>query len=445
LRIELPTDIFTYPDIALPQVWTVEQPIDTRSMQPADIERAVGWAVSDLVERWGRKPGGSVAIGVGSRGLDNLQLIVRTSVELLRAAGFKPFIVPAMGSHGGATAEGQAKLLRTYGIEETTVGAEVRATMDVVEIGTLEGPDAGEFAGHKLVVDRNAYGADAILVINRIKPHTCFTGPIESGVAKMLAIGLGKRQGAEAIHRHGSYGLRELIPRVARAVASRLPVLGGIALLDNALGKTAEIHALAPAEIGQQRETDLLARAAAMTPSLPFESMDVLVIDEMGKNISGTGMDTHVIGRMNMPSIPVADWPGPDVRVVVVLDLTPETHGNATSIGLADITTRRLIENTDWAATLTNMRTSGEGGVRKCQIPLVLETPEDCVRTAMGTCGQYPMERVRLARIRNTLDMRRIEVTEALAQEARQNPSLTVYASSRQLDLSRPVGAAAVA
>jgi len=439
LRIELPTGIFTYPDIPMPQVWTVEQPVGACALSPAEVEAAVHGSVESLLAAWGGKRG-TVAIGVGSRGLDNLQRIVRTAVEELRAAGFEPFIVPAMGSHGGATADGQTQVLASYGIDRESVGADVRATMDVVEVGRLEGPDAGEFTGFPLVVDRIAYEADAILPINRIKAHTCFTGPIESGVAKMMAIGLGKRQGADGIHRHGAHGLRELIPRVGRALVSRLPVIGGIALIDDALGHTAEIHALAPSEIGRGSETDLLEHARTMMPHLPFDSMDVLVIDEMGKNISGTGMDTHVIGRMNMPSIPPADWPGPDVRVVAVLDLTPETHGNATAIGLADIATRRLIEKVDWVATLTNMRTSGEGGMLKSQIPLIMETGEDCVRTSMGACGQFPPERVRLARIRNTLDLRYFEVTEPLAEEARRKPGLTVSASSHTLDLCAPVG-----
>jgi hypothetical protein len=439
MRIELPDDIFTYPDVPLPEVWTVEQRYNTPALSVEQIEQQARQAVSGLLQSAALKPGATVAVGVGSRGLDNLVITVRAVIAELRAQGMQPFIVPAMGSHGGATAEGQTEVLHGYGITPEAVGAEIRATMEVEQVGVLEGEDAGPFAGHPLYRDRNALSADSVLLINRIKPHTDFVGELESGIAKMSVIGLGKRHGADSIHRQGAYGLRELIPRVARALAARLPFLGGIALIENELGHTCELHALRPDQVGREPEMALTRHARTLIPRLPFAELDVLIIDEMGKNISGAGMDTHVIGRGFMPSIVEQDWGGPNIRIVAVLDLTAPSHGNATALGLADLTTRRLVEKTDFTKTYINLRTSGEGGVLRGRLPLVLPTGEDCVRTAIATCGQGDPSRVRLARIRNTADTRFLEVSAALLDQARRNPTLTVAATGHPLDLCQSV------
>jgi hypothetical protein len=258
----------------------------------------------------------------------------------------------------------------------------------------------------------------------------------------MSVIGLGKRHGAESVHRYGARGLRDLMPRIARWLAARMPLLGGIALLENELGHTSEIHALPPAEIGCEGEKALLRRARATAPRLPFAELDILVIDEMGKNISGAGMDTHVIGRGTMPSIPEETWGGPNIRIIAVLDLTAPSHGNGTALGLADMTTRRLIEKVDFKTTFINMRTSGEGGVLRGRMPMILPTGEDCVRSAIATCGRPDAESVRFARIRNTADTRFLEISAALLEEARADSGLRVSESSRPLDLCRPVGGA---
>jgi hypothetical protein len=440
MQIELPDDIFTFPDVPLPDVWTVEQKYETPALSEAQIEQRTREAVERLVRHAGLKPGATVAVGVGSRGLDNLVVTVRAAIAELRARGLEPFIVPAMGSHGGATAEGQTEVLHGYGITPEAVGAEIRATMEVEQVGALEGEEAGPFAGHPLYRDRNALAADTVLLINRIKPHTDFVGPLESGIAKMSVIGLGKRHGAESIHRYGAYGLRELMPRVARALAAKLPFLGGIALIENELGRTCELHALKPDEVGREPEIALTRHARTLIPRLPFSELDVLIIDEMGKNISGSGMDTHVIGRGFMPSIVEQEWGGPNIRIIAVLDLTAPSHGNATALGLADLTTRRLIAKADFNATYINLRTSGEGGVLRGRLPLVMPTSEDCVRTAIATCGHGDLSQVRLARIRNTADTRFLEVSAALLEPARQNPSLRVAANSHPLDLCAAVG-----
>lgn len=439
LQLNIPLDIFTYPDVPLPEVWTVEQKFDTPALTSAQIEAQVKAAVETLARDARLKPGAKVAVGSGSRGIDNIVPVIRTVIAELKARGMEPFLVPAMGSHGGATAEGQKSLLLDYGLTPEAVGAEIRATMEVDQIGILEGEEAGPFAGHAVWFDRIAHSADAVLVVNRIKAHTDFSGPLESGVGKMCAIGLGKRHGAEGIHRHGAFGLRELMPRVARYLAAHTNLVGGIALIENELGHTAEVHALPAEQVGREPEMALLQRARSISPRLPFQELDVLVIDELGKNISGAGMDTHVIGRGTMPSIPEAEWGGPNVRIIAVLDLTPQSHGNATALGLADMTTRRLIEKVRFEDMFINMRTSGEGGVLRARMPLILPTSDDCVRTAYATCGRAEPTQVRFARIRNTADTQYLEISAALLEEARQNPMLSVSEESRTLDLCRSV------
>ena len=355
---------------------------------------------------------------MGSRGLDNLVATVRTAVAELKALGMQPFIVPAMGSHGGATAEGQEEVLHGYGITPEAVGAEIRATMEVEQVGTLDGEDAGDFAGQPIYWEKNALGADAVLLINRIKAHTDFRGDIESGIAKMSVIGLGKRHGAESVHRYGARGLRELMPRIARWIAGRMPLLGGIALLENELAGPPKSTHCPRRRSGARGEKALLRRARETAPRLPFAELDILAIDEMGKNISGAGMDTHFIGRGIMPSIPEESWCGPNIKIIAVLDLTAPSHGNGTAVGLADMTTRRLIEKVDFKTTMINMRTSGEGGMLRGRLPMILPTGEDCVRSAYATCGRPDPELVRFARVRSTADARFLEISSALLEEA---------------------------
>ena len=441
MQIEIDENGFTFPDVPLPKVWTVEQLFDTPTLSTEEAEASTRVAVQSLLESRKLKPGASIAVGVGSRGLDNLVLVVKTVISELRSHGFAPFIVPAMGSHGGARAEGQVEALHSYGITTEATGAEIRATMEVEQVGILEGDSAGPFAGHPVWFDKIAFGADAVLLINRIKPHTDFTGDLESGIGKMCAIGLGKRKGAEGIHFYGARGLRDLIPRVSRFLADKLPILGGIALLENELGRTSKVVAVPNSEIACEGEKALLREARGMSPRLPFAELDVLIIDEMGKNISGAGMDTHVIGRGTMPSIPEHEWGGPDIRLIAVLDVTDESHGNITAVGLADLTTKKLIEKGDFSVSFINMRTSGEGGILRARIPVIQPTGEDCIRTGIACCGALSRERVKLARIRNTADTRFLEITEGLLELARANPRLKVSETPHAIDLSRFPGA----
>ncbi len=435
MEIHIPTNIFTYPDIALPRVARIMQRETVPALSEKQAAKLAAEAVNTLLEQHRLAPGASVAVGVGSRGICSLAAVVKAVLTTLQQAGLQPFVTPAMGSHGGATAEGQKEVLESYGVTEEAMGAAIRSSMEVEQVGEL-GREAGEYAGFPVYCDRNAYHADAILLVNRIKSHTDFSGPIESGIGKMAVIGLGKRHGADAIHRQGAHGLAKLLPLIARFQAERLPLLGGIALIENSAGRTCEIHPLPAAFIGQKEETSLLHRAAALLPRIPFKQLDVLLIDEIGKNISGACMDTHVIGRLCMPSLPESDWEGPSIRLIAALDLTEETHGNAVSMGLADLTTERLISRTNWESTLINARTSGEGGILRSRIPLILPTAEDCARTAIATCGRANSADVRLARIRSTAHTTLLEISPALLEEARANPQLQVDEELHAINLN---------
>lgn len=427
LSLQIDTAAFDFPELDLPPVWTVRHHVE--APEEPDLQGAVRRAMAVPLSDPRVRAGASVAVGVGSRGIANLQAIVRAVITELRTVGADPFIVPAMGSHGGATAEGQRGILAGYGIVEDAVGAPIRATMDVVQVGELEG-------GRPLYLDRYAAGADAILVVNRVKHHTDFAGRIESGLAKMCAIGLGKQKGAASIHRYGADGLRSLMPRVARGLVERCPIVGGVAVIENPYGRTAEVHGLTAADIAGEREMELLTRARSLAPRLAFDQVDVLIVDRIGKDISGSGMDTHVIGRVRMPSIRESDWDGPDVRMVCVLDLSEGSHGNAAGLGLADVVTRRLLERMDAGATNTNHRTSGEGGAHRHHIPLVLETPEAAVRASIALCGRGDPDAVRLARIRDTEFVTTLEVSAALMDEVAARDDLEVVRDRHPLDLS---------
>jgi hypothetical protein len=320
-----------------------------------------------------------------------------------------------MGSHGGATAAGQVRLLADLGVTAATMGCPIQATMEVVELGHLDD-------GTPVYLDRHAAAADGVLVVNRIKPHTSFKADIESGIAKMCAVGLGKRLGAEMVHRRGVVGLRTLLVPMARMVVSRGKVLAGLALLEDAREQTADIVALPPAEIGGAGEAHLLERSKVLMARLPFDQLDVLVIDAIGKNISGTGMDTNVIGRLRIPGEP--EPATPQITVIVALDLTEASHGNATGVGLADLIPAHLAQKIDFAATYINNITSGLIGLRKGALPITLPTSRTAIATALRMCGQPDLNAIRLARIPNTLLLEELLVSPALLPEVAVHPGL---------------------
>jgi len=358
------------------------------------------------------KPGQRITVTAGSRGIANIPLILGTVVAELKAAGAKPFLLTAMGSHGGATPEGQIEVLHSLGITEESVGAPIEAGMEVETVGYL--PD-----GVEIFLSRVALKADGIFVVGRVKPHTDFKGEIESGLLKMMAIGLGNQKGAEMIHWHRYDGYHRILPEAGRLIAEKTNVVMGLAVLENAHHETAEIHALHPEEFYTE-EKRLLEKAKDLLPRLPFDDIDVLVVEEIGKNISGVGMDTNVTGRFWMPG--EDDPRAPAVKKLAVLDLTEETHGNAIGIGLADVTTRRAFEKIDYHQTYVNCLTQGSGETGK--IPPFLANDRDAIASAIRISGPIRPEEARVIRIKNTQELETLYISEALVDELKGSPML---------------------
>lgn len=354
------------------------------------------------------KPGARVAITGGSRGIANIDRIIAATAKAIRQLGGEPFIVPAMGSHGGATAEGQIEVLASYGVTEERMGCAIRSSMEVVQIGVTE-------SGMPVHLDRHAASADAIVVINRVKKHTDFRGHVESGLMKMIAIGLGKKVQAELIHAYGSPGLKKYVPEVARVAIARAPIALGLAIVENGYEETADVVALEPEEIeaGEARLLKLVKRHA---PGIPFDEVDVLVVDRIGKEISGSGLDTNVIGRIKIPGVP--DPPRPRITAIVALDLTPASHGNAIGIGLCDVVSRKLVDKMDPGATYTNAITSGF--YERGKIPITLPNDALAVHTAISRLPPEAQAAPRLIRIPDTLHIAEMWVAEALVPEARE-------------------------
>ncbi len=359
------------------------------------------------------KPGQSVALPVGSRGVVNIDIIVRATVDHLRTLGARPFIFPAMGSHGGGTVVGQRSVLEHYGVTEDTMGCPIRATMDVVQIG--------EVLGLPMWLDRYAAEADWIGVINRVKPHTGFSGEIGSGLFKMMTIGMGKHRGAVQAHRANiRLGYETMITELGREMLRAARIAFGLGIVENGYDETALVQVFVPGEI-ESGERELLRRAKAWMAKLPFDMVDLLIVDEMGKEVSGTGMDTHVIGRhATFFERPFAT---PKVIFIVACDLSPNTHGNANGIGLADFTTRRLADKIDWEPTYVNALTACTPGGPK--LPAVLDTTRDAIGVALACLGLERPEEARVVRIKNTLWLGEVEVSEALLPQLATRPDLT--------------------
>lgn len=366
------------------------------------------------------KPGMSIAIAVGSRGVDKIAEITATTVKELKRFGAEPFIVPSMGSHGGANAQGQIDVLRQLGVTEETVGAPIRSSMEVNKIGELPN-------GLPVYVDKYACEADGIVVINRVKPHTAFRGPIESGLMKMLAIGLGKQKGAEACHQLGFKYMAENVPAMAKIIIEKLPVLFGIATVENAFDKVLRLEVVLAKDI-EKVEPKLLEEAKARIPRLYFGQIDVLVVDEIGKNISGDGMDPNVVGRYPTPYA----HGGPEVTKIVVLDLTEETEGNANGIGTADFTTRYCVEKVDYDKIYANGLTSTV--VAPTKIPTTLDNDRQVLQAAIKTSNILDFTKVRLVRIKNTLEVGVIEVSESMLPEVKNNPNLEVLSEPYEFE-----------
>jgi len=400
--------------VQLPRVALVEQTSGTPP-ELGDIREAVREALREV-----ELPAGSVAVGVGSRGVARIDEVTAALVDALKEAGAEPFVVPAMGSHGASSAEGQAEVLRHLGVSEETVGCPVRATMETVLVG--ETPD-----GVPVHVDKNAYEADAIVVVNRVKPHTAFRGTVESGPTKMLAIGLGKQKGAHAIHFAGWGEIHRTIPQAARVMVETGRFAFGLAVVENADEEPCRVAAI-PAGRFEEAEAPLLEEAKRNLLRLPFGELDVLVVDEIGKNISGDGADPNVTGRF---ATPYGGGDVPHVERMVFLGLTHQTGGNATGLGAADVVTERLAGNVDRSSTYMNALTSTTPAAAKT--PMVMPDDRMAIAAAITMCAGIDPKRVRLARIKNTLDLRQLWVSEALLDEVEKDEDLRVVEGPQEM------------
>lgn len=367
------------------------------------------------------KRGDTVAVGAGSRGIANIDVIVGATVRWLLDLGARPFVFPAMGSHGGGTADGQLDVLAHYGITEQTMGCPVRATMDVVQVG-----DALELP---VWLDRYAAEADWIGLVNRVKPHTDFKGAIESGLFKMMTIGLGKYQGAVQYHRANvTHSYEKVITSVGREMLAKARIGFGLAICENGYDETAHLEAFAAGEL-EAGERRLLKQAREWMMRLPFSPVDILIVEEMGKNISGSGMDTNIIGR---PTNPFEPFPT-DQKIlwIVVLDLTEHSYGNATGVGNADFTTRRLVDKIDMKPTLINCITACAPWGAK--VPATLDNDREAIEAALSCIGLTRPERARVIRVKNTLKLGEVEVSAAYFDDVRRRPDLAVVGDPRPL------------
>lgn len=403
-------------EIELPRVAAVERSVSTPAALP-DVGEAVLEAVGAV-----ELPGGSVAVGVGSRGIGRIDGIVAALVDALKQAGARPFIVPAMGSHGASTAEGQHAVLEHMGVSEESVGCPVRATMETVRIGSTP-------SGVEVYMDKNAYQADAVVVVNRVKPHTAFRGDVESGPTKMLAIGLGKQKGAHSVHAAGWENIHRTILEAAGLVVGSGKVAFGLAVLETVEKgeeRPYKVEAI-PAAALEEREKELLDEAERNLLRLPFEEIDVLVVDEIGKNISGDGADPNVTGRYPTPYASG----GPRVGRMVFLDLTGETGGNANGVGMADVVTERLASKFDREATYFNALTSTTP--EPVRLPMIMPDDRLAIAAALQMWSGISTAEARLVRIKNTLRLDRMWVSETMLAEIEGDESWRVLDGPRPM------------
>ena len=393
---------------------------------PVDVRATLHRGFSGIQGRI--KPGANIAVAVGSRGITNLQGIVAAVVELLKNAGAKPFIVPAMGSHGGATPEGQKGILAGYGVTEARFQAPIHAEMEVEKVGaTSDGVD--------VFLSRAALRSDGIVLINRVKPHTDFSSDsIGSGVIKMLVVGLGKRIGAANFHLSATrFGYEHVLRGIARASLRHAPVLCGVAIVENQSHETAALVVLKPEEI-EAGEEDLFREAKRLMPKLPFDDIDLLIVDRIGKNISGAGMDPNITGRWvhgYSSMMGSQNQSSPTVRRLIVRELTPETHGNAIGVGLADLTTSRLAQSIDREVTYLNALTSLTPNCAKT--PIYFDTDREVISRALASLALSDPRQAKIIRIADTLSLETLAVSEAYAELVSRGPDLEVLTPAAEL------------
>jgi hypothetical protein len=408
-----------------PLIFRVRQQFDSPTLPVSQIPATIAAELSRL--ELGRRvsAGESVAITAGSRGIANIAVIIKAAVEHFQRLGARPFIVPAMGSHGGGTAEGQRQLIEGYGVTEEFCGCPIRASMETVVVC-----QAAE--GFPVHFDKQAFGADHVLVVGRVKPHTNFVGDIESGLMKMMLIGLGKHEGAKIYHRAiMNYSFGQIVRSVAREVLAKCRIVAGIGIVENAYDQTAKIQAVAPHEF-EEREKELLVLAKEWLPRLPFKTADILLLDQIGKNISGSGMDTNVVGRKFNDHVAWEnEWP--KIKRIVVRDLTDETHGNATGIGMSEFCRTRVVDKMNVSYTRINCLTGGHPTA--AMLPLDYVTDKEILDAALPTIGLVEPPQAKLMWAHNTLELAEVECSVAYLNEARERPDLTIVREPRPLPL----------
>ncbi len=400
--VTLPFD----PAIELPELFEVDLPVP--SCDPVeDVEVA---ATEQVVATFAGAvgPGTTVAVGAGSRGLSARVELLRGTITGLRRLGAEPFVVPAMGSHGGATADGQRAVLADLGITDESVGAEIRSTMATTVVATTPG-------GLPVHLDEHAAAADRILAVNRIKPHTAFRGPVESGCTKMAVVGFGKQPGAAQVHACSPVEMRDRILTGIAALRATGRLLGGVATLEGPGGDVVAVRGLTADDVGGTAEIALTDESRRLVSPLPFEEIDVLIIERGGKDISGTMLDPNVTGRFWIAGL--ADLDRPRVATIVLLGLTGATAGNALGIGLVDFVPAAVAETIDWEKTYVNSLTAGQPGIRRARLPMVLPDEEACIRAALATCGRDAAAPKRVVRIQSTLHLTRCRVSAPLLDE----------------------------
>lgn len=399
-------------DTYVPKMFRVRQSFPRPRIDPADIPGIISGLLNQEKFASRVKPGMRIAITAGSRGIANVALTTKCIVDFCKAQGAKPFIVPAMGSHGGATAEGQRAILEGYGITEEYTGCPIISSMEVKKIGI-------NAEGKEVFIDKNAAESDGIILGCRIKPHTAFRGRYESGMMKMMAIGLGKQHGAEQVYEEGFHNMAKNLPLFGRCILENAPILFGVPTIENAFEETCKIAAVAAEDI-ETVEPELLKEAFSYMPRILVDECDVLVVDQIGKNFSGDGMDPNITGTFCSNSASG----GIKAQRVVVLDLSPETHGNGIGLGYSSATTKRVFEQLDLPSMYPNAITCTVlGGVR---IPIVMESDREAIQVCIKSCNEIDKTRPRLVRIPNSLHIEHIMLSEAYWEEAQANPALTI-------------------
>ena len=406
-----------------PEIFRIRQKFDRPVVE--DIPSEVASELSRLNLDTTIQPGESVAITAGSRGIANIHIIIKSIVDHLKGLGAEPFVVPAMGSHGGATAEGQQGIVEGYGITEDYVGCPIRSSMETVIVC-----DAKE--GFPVHFDKNAYGADHVVVCGRVKPHTTFVGDIESGLMKMMLIGLGKYEGAKTYHRAiKDHSFGQIVRSVAKEVLSKCRIVAGLAIVENGYDETARITVVGPNEF-EEREKELLVLAKQWMPRLPFKQADLLVVDQIGKNISGSGMDSNVVGRKFLEHR-AGDDEWPKVRTIFLRGLTEETHGNATGIGMAEFALTRAVDAMDVAITRRNCITGGSP--TGAMIPLHYQTDKEVLEATLPEMGLTAVPDTKVMWIHNTLEVSELECSVAYLNEARQSNEIEILSEPRPFPL----------